>query len=126
MADDDEAPPIAGPDPSRVAKAVERTVRSVAPGLRRSVKYGAPTYQGRGDVLTIGVWTDFVSVGFWSGTILAARHSILEGSGRSSRLVKLRSVAEARSEAFRALVRDAAALDATQPAHARSSHRGPR
>jgi len=100
-----------------VARAVERTIRDAAPALRRTIKYNAPTYQGRGDVLTIGVWSHFVAVGFWSGARLAARHPILQGSARSSRVVKVRSIVEARSPAFRAVIRAAAAMDRRFPVH---------
>lgn len=100
-----------------VAAAVERTVHAEAPALKRVIKYRAPTFQGRGDVLTIGILKDHVSVGFWAGAKLATRHSILEGTGQASRLVKLRTVAEARTDGFKALVRDAAALDRTDPVH---------
>ncbi|HEV2167134.1 MAG TPA: DUF1801 domain-containing protein [Thermoplasmata archaeon] len=101
-----------------VAEAIEATVRSEAPDLRRTVKYGAPTFQGRGDVLTIGIWKRFVAVGFWKGAMLARRHPLLEGSARTTRVAKLRTIEEARSPAFRALVRDAQRLDRVAPAHA--------
>jgi hypothetical protein len=102
---------------SKVASEAERTIRSVAPDLKRVVKYGAPTFQGRGDVITIGVWTRFVAVGFWSGAKLAARHPILAGTARSSRVAKLTSLDQARSRDFKVLVRDAVRLDAVDPVH---------
>lgn len=115
--EESEAPDLAL---DKVVEAVERTVHEVAPSLHRVVKYGAPTFQGRGDVLTIGLWKDFVSVGFWAGAKLAERHSILEGAAQGSRMVKLRTIAEARTDGFKALVRDAAALDQKAPVHRRA------
>jgi len=106
-----------------VARAAEATIRRVAPKLARVTKYGAPTFRGEGDVCTIGVWTKFVSVGFWNGARLAADHPLLEGSGKKSRMAKLRSVDDARSPAFAALVRAAAKLDKDGPAHARTRRR---
>jgi hypothetical protein len=100
-----------------VAAAVERTIREVAPGLRRAVKYGALTYQRRGDVITVGVWTGFVAVGFWNGAKLAARHPILEGTAPSSRVVKMRTPAEATTPEFRRLVQEAVRLDRRDPVH---------
>jgi hypothetical protein len=102
---------------SDVANAVEVTIRSVAPDLKRVIKYGAPTYQGRGDVCTIGVWKRFVAVGFWSGAKLASKHPLLEGTANSSRVVKLRTNGDAQSLQFRALLRDAVLLDAQEPVH---------
>jgi hypothetical protein len=104
---------------SKVASEVERTIRSVAPDLKRVLKYGAPTFQGRGDIITIGVWTKFVAVGFWNGAKLAARHPILEGTASSSRVAKLRTLQEAKSQGFSVLVRDAVKLDAAEPVHPR-------
>jgi hypothetical protein len=114
-----EAPPPK-PDPvDAVAAEVERTNRSVAPELERVTKYGAPTYQGRGDVGTIGVWTRFVAVGFWNGPKLAAGHPMLEAASPTQRVAKLRTLSEARSPDFRSLVRDTAKLDRSEPAHPR-------
>jgi hypothetical protein len=98
-------------DMDAVGRAAEATIRRVAPDLERVTKYGAPTFRGNADVCTIGVWTRFVSVGFWRGAELAAKHVQLEGSGKRTRLVKLRTVKEARSRAFSALVRAAVRLD---------------
>jgi hypothetical protein len=102
-----------------VASVTEKTIQSAAPRLTRVIKYDAPTYQGRGDVCTIGIWKRFVAVGFWAGAKLAIRHTILEGTAPSSRVVKLRTAAEARSPALKALIRDAVRLDASDPVHPR-------
>ncbi|MCI4337501.1 MAG: DUF1801 domain-containing protein [Thermoplasmata archaeon] len=102
---------------AELSSAVEATIRAVAPTLTQVVKYGAPTFQGRGDVCTIGVWKQFVAVGFWNGAKLAPRHPLLEGTAKTTRVVKLRTIEEATSAAFRALIRDAVRADLTQPAH---------
>lgn len=100
-----------------VAAVVENTIHSVVPALRRVIKYGAPTFQGLGDVCTIGVWKHFVAVGFWNGATLAARHPLLEGSAKTTRIAKIRTLGEARSRQFKALVRDAVRLDSVDPTH---------
>jgi hypothetical protein len=94
-------------DLAEIAAAAEQAIHTSAPHLRRVTKYGAPTYQGQGDVCTIGVGKDFVAVGFWAGAKLAASHPILEGSAPSSRVVKLRSVGAAMSPESASLVRAA-------------------
>lgn len=109
--------------PAEVAVAVEEVIRQVAPELNRVIKYGAPTYQGRGDVITIGVWTNFVAVGFWNGGRLAPDHPLLEGPAKTSRVAKLRRRSEANSGLFRSLIRDAVLLDATHPVHEKHSNR---
>jgi hypothetical protein len=103
---------------SDIALEVENIIHTVAPGLKRVIKYGAPTFQGHGDVITIGVWSKFVAVGFWNGAKLASRYpSLLEGSARTSRIAKLRTLSEARSKTFKDLVKAAARLDVTDPVH---------
>jgi hypothetical protein len=108
-------PPVV--TPSEVASEVERTIRSVAPDLGRMVKYGAPTFQGRGDVITSGVGTQFVGVGFWNGAKLAARHLVLEGISRPRRRAKLGTLEDAKSRDYRVLIRGAVKLDAVDPVH---------
>ena len=98
-----------------VAAEIGRTIHSGAPKLRRVTKYGAPMYRGLGDVCTIGTWKDFVAVGFWNGSKLASQRALLEGSGAGNRVAKLRAPTEARSLAFKGLVRDAARLDSADP-----------
>jgi hypothetical protein len=115
MARTARTPRPTGDSPSAIAEEVEATIRRVAPSLDRVIKYGAPTFRGAGDVCTIGVWTTFVAVGFWNGARLANDHPLLEGTGRTSRVAKLRSREEARSPAFARLVREAARLDRSDP-----------
>jgi len=110
-------PNVLGDALPEVAAEVERTIRSVAPRAERVVKFGAPTFQGQGDIITIGVWTQFVAVGFWNGAKLAARHPMLEGTAASSRVARLRTVRAARSPAFKLLVREAVELEASDPEH---------
>ncbi len=44
-------------------------------------------------------------------------HTLLEDFAKTIRIAKLRTLDEARSAAFMALVRDAVRLDASEPAH---------
>jgi hypothetical protein len=102
---------------SDIALEVEKTIRSVAPSLKRVIKYRAPTFQGHGDVITIGVWSKFVAVGFWNGAKLASRYHLLEGSARTSRIAKIRTLSEAKSKTFKDLIKAAVKLDVTDPVH---------
>jgi hypothetical protein len=107
-----------------VAAEVERVVRRVAPRLRRVRKAGAPTYRGNADVLTIGVWTRFVAVGFWRGAELARGHPLLRGAGRRTRVARLTTVLEARSRAFASLVRAADRRDRGEAARLKAPRGG--
>lgn len=95
-----------------MAAVAERTIRAAAPRLARVIRWGAPTYRGHRNVLIVSVLKDHVAVGFWRGTDLEPKHAMLEGKFQRVRIVRLRTVTDAKSRALTALVRDAAALDA--------------
>jgi len=97
---------------SEVSAAVLEAVRAVAPHLRQQTKWGMPWWTGRDLVLLSGEFSHHVGVEFWRGSTLADPRHLLEGTGKNLRHVKLRTVAEARSPAFVALVRAAVRLDA--------------
>ena len=91
---------------SDVALEVEKTIHSVAPDLKRVIKYGATTFQGQGDAITIGVRSKFVSVGLWNGAKLASHFPLLEGILHLQvESAKLRTVSEAKSKTFKDLIK---------------------
>lgn len=102
----------------RVAQALRRSIRSVAPRLEECVKWNAPNWRGTGLVFCLMVYSDHVNLGLWRGKELAASFNAIEGTGKSLRHVKVRSVAQAQSPELRRLMRSAVALDARQNAPA--------
>jgi hypothetical protein len=96
--------------------ALTRTVvRTLAPELRIEKHWGLPWYVGNDLVLAIGEFTHHVGVEFWRGSTIADADRMLEGTGKNLRHVKLRTFAEARSDAFQRLVRAALELDRVGP-----------
>jgi len=105
---------VAGVDPPLrpIVVALRETVREAAPELREEIFMGIPTYSLRGFVCYIAPYTRHVNLGFHRGAHLSNPPSILEGTGKGLRHVKIRTPAEARARALRALLRKAVANDA--------------
>lgn len=99
----------------RVAAAAREIVRAVGPALRVERRWGHPWYVGNDLVVLVGAFGRHVGLEFWRGTSLKDPTHLLEGTGKNLRHVKLRSVADATRPALVALLREAVALDATEP-----------
>jgi hypothetical protein len=99
------------PGTRRIARELRRTIHSAAPNLEECVKWNAPNWKGRKLVLCFMVYPDHLNLGLWRGAELARSFAIVEGTGKSLRHVKMRSVAQARSPEIRKLLRAAVTLD---------------
>jgi hypothetical protein len=98
-----------------VEREIRRTIRTVGSKLVRVTKWGNAWYAGTDLVCTVYAFRHHVGIEFWRGATLAPAHPMLEGTGKNLRHAKLRSVSEANSRAFRALVRAAIRLDTAMP-----------
>jgi hypothetical protein len=107
-------------DVEAVALAARATVERVGPQLRVESRWGVPWYVGNDPVCAVRAFRSHVGVEFFRGSSLASAHPILEGTGKNLRHAKLRTVEEARSKSFEALVRAAARLDRVEPRRGRS------
>lgn len=103
-----------------IVDAAFETVRSLAPKAAREVPYNSSRPRsastmwklarfavGGGYVIGIGTFTRHASLFFYRGRELDDGSGLLQGSGRDTRFVTLRSAEDARSAAVKALVRRA-------------------
>ena len=95
----------------RIARLANDVVRAKGPDLRTERRWGHPWYVGRDMVCLVGAFSRHVGVEFWRGGSLPDPHGLLEGTGKNLRHVKLRTLEEARSPHFAALVSAAVRLD---------------
>lgn len=104
---------VRGLDPSLrpIASALRELVHRTAPELVETVKWGVPVWSGRKNVLCIMIYPDHLNLGFFEGARLAHRYPEVEGTGKSLRHVKVRSVSDARRSVLTRLIRDATELD---------------
>lgn len=88
-------------------RAVRAFVRKHAPELNERLYMGVPTYWGAAPLLYVADHTAHVNLGFLQGASLADPDSLLEGTGKSLRHVKLHAKADL-TPALARLVREAA------------------
>lgn len=100
------------PELAPIARQLRRVVRSVAPNLEECVKWNIPNWRGHGLVLCLMIYPRHLNLGLWRGAELAGSFPIVEGTGKSLRHVKVKSVAGARSPEIRKLIEAAVRLDA--------------
>ena len=99
-----------------IALAVHKALLSAAPSLEHTVKWGIAQYLFPGSRMkdaegfAIYATSKSVNLAVGRGGELAKKHPQLEGTGKSMRHVKLRSVADATSVAVAAIIKDAVAM----------------
>ncbi|MFT3684705.1 MAG: DUF1801 domain-containing protein [Phycisphaerales bacterium] len=119
---DDFGKPVASyfaslpPEQRKIAEAAHAMLLNAAPDLRHEVKWGIAQYLFPGgammdaDGFAIYATSKSINLAVGKGGDLAKKHPLLEGTGKSMRHVKLRSLADAQSPQVAAIVKDAVAL----------------
>jgi hypothetical protein len=95
-----------------IAVQLRSTIRSCAPELVGTVKWGSPIWTGRANVLCLMVYPAHLNLGFFRGAELSARFPAITGTGKSLRHVRIPTVRLAASRAVREMIRAAVRLDA--------------
>lgn len=101
------------PGQKAIALAAHRLLLRHAPSLTHTVKWGIAQYTFPGGSMrdaegfAIYATSKSVNLAFGRGGELAKKHPLLEGTGKSMRHVKLKTIAEAKSPAVEAIVKDA-------------------
>lgn len=99
-----------------VAKAVRALVKKSVAGSEEYVNpWKIPSYDSNGPLCGFMVARDHVSCIFLRGTALADPGKLLEGTGKSVRHVKLRSIADVRRQELKKLIVVAAKLNKKAP-----------
>ena len=90
----------------RIIREARRTVKGVAPKAEEKAYRGwAIRLRTERGLVAIAGFPDHVNVKFWRGTSLADPKGLLQGTGKTVRHVKLRSVEDARRPEIRSLIR---------------------
>ena len=107
---------LAGLDDSQreVAQAVRKLIRTTAPKLKETIKWGNPCYVGDGNVCAIIAYRDTVNMALFRGAELADKNPLIEGIGQGMRHVKFHSLADVRRKQVASIVRRAVQLDAAR------------
>jgi hypothetical protein len=100
-----------------VAKGLRALVRDAVPGVTESVNpWGIPTFETDGPLFFWSVATHHVTFGFLRGTSLPDSKSLLEGTGKNLRHVKLRRPEDLKRPGLKQLIVAAARLHRTDRA----------
>ena len=91
--------------------AARATCAEALPGAREAIKWGYPTWVGKGNIVAIAPHTDHVNLQFYLGTSLPDPSGVLDGTGKALRHVKLRLVKDLRTPAVKGLLRAAWRID---------------
>lgn len=99
-----------------VAKAVRVLVKKTAAGCEEYVSpWKTPAFDSNGPLCVFVLGKEHLSLAFLRGALLPDPESLLEGTGKGVRHVKLRSVADVKRPGVKRLIREAAKLNKKNP-----------
>jgi len=105
-----------GPEVRALAQALRAFVRRQVPGVTESINpWGVPTFDYHGDLAYFMVHAAHVTFGFQRGAALKDPQRLLEGTGKSMRHVKIRTLEDLERPGMRELVKAAARLNRKEP-----------
>ena len=104
------------PELQKVVRGVRSLVKSVVPGAKVTVNsWGIPTFETEQPFCFYMVGKNHVTFGFHYGTSLADPDSLLEGTGKNLRHVKLSSPEDVKKKGLKDLVLAAARFQGKAP-----------
>jgi hypothetical protein len=98
-------------DQQEIAAQLRALVKQFAPGAEEVISRGSPAWQGRKLLAIISVSKTHLTLAFARGAEFTDDHGLLEGVGKTTRHLKLKSVDALDRDALRDYVRQAVALD---------------
>ena len=99
-----------------LGKGIRALVKKTVPSMRESINpWGIPTFESNGPMAYFIVHAKHITFGFHRGAALKDSQDLLEGTGKSMRHVKMRSLEDLRRPGLSQLIRDAARLNKKQP-----------
>ncbi|HXA79030.1 MAG TPA: DUF1801 domain-containing protein [Candidatus Acidoferrales bacterium] len=102
-----------------VAKGLRALVKAAAPQLKEGVNpWGLPMFDSSGPFGYFMIGKSHVTFGLYAGTSLDDPEQLLEGTGKSLRHVKLRSVEDLKRSGLRKLVKSAVRFNRDHPPEA--------
>jgi hypothetical protein len=98
-----------------ILRNLRRIVRRAAPRLAEEIKWGAPTYVGRGLVCSFHAFKAYVGFWFHKGALLKDPAHLLQpgATARTMKGIRLASLADIDESGLAALVREAVEVDAS-------------
>jgi hypothetical protein len=99
-----------------VAQGLRQLVSKTVAGARETVNpWKIPTFESNGPMCYFSIASNHLTFGFLRGTSLPDPQLLLEGTGKSLRHVKLRTLEDLRQPALKKLIQAAARLNEKEP-----------
>ena len=100
------------PELRPVVAMIRALMKECAPKAQESISYGIPAYRLRRIIAVISPTKQDITFSFSRGGQFADKYGLLRGVGKSSKHVKIKTVAAANKPALRYYIRQAVKLDA--------------
>ena len=91
---------------------IRELMRDCAPSAKEAIGYGIPVYKARRIIAVISPTKRDITFSFSRGAEFEDKYRLLQGVGKVSKYVKLKSLADANKVALRYYIRQALELDA--------------
>jgi hypothetical protein len=102
-----------GANRRKTAEALRRLILEYVPGVKESMKWGRPVFEGNGLVCYIANAKDHLTLGFYYGSYLRDPDGMLEGEGKQLRHVKVTDESPLHEIGLIGLIKEAARIDAS-------------
>ena len=100
------------PELRPVVQMIREMMKQYAPQAQESISYGIPAYKMRRIIAVISPTQKDITLSFSRGGQFEDKYGLLKGVGKSSKHVKIKSVAEVNKAALRYYIKQAIKLDA--------------
>ena len=100
------------PELRPVVAMIRELMKECAPEAQESISYGIPAYKVRRIFAVISPTKKDITFSFSRGAQFKDKYGLLKGVGKSSKHVKIKSLAEAHKTALRYYIKQAVKLDA--------------
>lgn len=98
------------PEYQPIVRKIRKLMREVAPDAREVMSYGIPNYKRKRGLAVISPTKKGITFAFSRGAEFEDRYGLLEGVGKVSKNVRMKSLAEVNEPAVRYYIKQALAL----------------
>ena len=99
------------PEYRDIVAEIRKLMREAVPDATETISYGIPTYRRKRALAVISPTKQGITFAFSRGAEFEDRYGLLEGVGKVSKNVRMKSVKDVNKTALRYYVRQAIALD---------------
>ena len=100
------------PELQPVVALIRELMKECAPHAKEAISYGLPTYKGQRIFAVISPTKKDITFSFSRGSQFEDKYGLLRGVGKSSKHIKIKSLASANQEALRYYIKQALEFDA--------------